>query len=124
MQIFWEPVPCYVPAKSLLLKGPPDTMTAPALSNSFIQPTGSLSALPLPSVPPLTFPEAVFLTLSLVLIIYPLNLSSVRAVFGWEPQPWASLTYWLRDFEQVTLTFLFLLCKKMMKILPSLAGLL
>lgn len=43
---------------------------------------------PPPAFSPLTFPEAVFLTLSLVLIIYPLNFSSVRTVFGWEtPAP-------------------------------------
>lgn len=56
---------------------------------------------PTPTFSPLTFPEAVFLTLSLVLIIYPLNLSSVQAVFGWEPQPQTSFI-WLSDFGQVS----------------------
>lgn len=45
-----------------------------------------------PTISPLTFPEAVFLILSLVLVIYPLNLSSVQAVSGWESQPQDSLT--------------------------------
>lgn len=52
-------------------------------------------------ISPLTFPEAIFLILFLVLVIYPPNLSSVQSSL-WVGIPAPGLTYWLSDFGQVT----------------------